>query len=169
MSINRETSIETTDDVGCPNSGPVLGKSVDTIEPRVIMDTVIDQAQGLKKFIYSRNFLYSVAINRTVHNLSTFEIKEYSDPTWLAAPGLDGKRVDPISDFGIKVGCLVTAAEMRFHALIAILLKGMWKYILRRPLSTWRLCLWHSAPFFSIAEVERSDRPHETMHKGEQP
>jgi hypothetical protein len=133
------------------------------------VDTVIDESQGFKKFVYSRNFLYSVAINRTVHNLSTFEIKEYSDPTWLAAPGLNGKRADPISDFGIKVGCLVTAAEMRFHAVIAILLKGMWKYMLRRPLSTWRLCLWHSAPFFSIAEVGRRDRPHETMHKGEQP
>ena len=164
-----EVSIETTNDKTCTDSGPVLGKSVNAIEAGMRVDTVIDESQGLKKFVYSRNFLCSVAINRTVHNLSTFEIKEYSDPTWFAAPGLDGKRVDPISDFGIKVGCLVTAAEMRFHAAIAILLKGMWKYMLRRPLSTWRICLWHSAPFFSIAEVEQSDRLDETMHQGKRP
>jgi hypothetical protein len=165
MSLNHETSIETTDYIGCPDSGSVLGKSVNTIESRVIVDTVVDQPHGLKKFIYSRNFLYSVAINRTVHNLSTFEVKEDSDPSWFATPGLKGKRADPISDLGIKVGCFFTAVEMRFHAVIAILLKGMWKYMLRRPLWTWQLCLWHSAPFFSITDSIPHDRIEEKQQK----
>lgn len=147
----------------------MLGKRVNTVEAGMCVNTAIDQAKGLKKIVNRPNFLYSVAINRTIHNLSTFEVIEYSDAAWTVIQGVHGKRADPISDFGIKIGCFVTATEMRFHAVIAILLKGMWKYMLRRPLWTWRLCIWHAAPFFSIDELELTGRKDETLQKGKRP
>ncbi|PFH10970.1 hypothetical protein BCF11_3408 [Collimonas sp. PA-H2] len=164
MKIDHQISFETANNISCSNSRSMLRKSVDGVEPGVRVDAKIDQTQSLKKIVYSRNFLHSVTINRTVHNLSTFDVREYSDPVWGAAKGLHGKRADPISDFGIKVGCFVTAAEMRFHAVIAILLKGMWKYMLRRPRWTWQLCLWHAAPFFSITDARSNNTAAEPAH-----
>ncbi|MBY0378733.1 MAG: hypothetical protein K2Q33_09260 [Gammaproteobacteria bacterium] len=98
------------------------------------------QSDGVKELNQGDGFLHSTSLNYSVYHLDAFESHPDSYFSRNASPFIINERAKPISDFGVKIGCFVTAIQLSFHAIYSICFeRGMKMPMIKQPIKTWKL------------------------------
>jgi hypothetical protein len=123
-----------------------LGRLAGTTENAVVLvesGRVVDfdQAKGVDKFEQLPKFWHARGLNRTINYIAPIDQIRNADASRDGGEWVVVKRIYPLSDLGIKVGCFVSVVQISFHAVNSILFEGMWRHILRHPIRTWRFCV----------------------------